>query len=82
MKHLYINSSLLNRFQEIMYCDKKCFLMVLTYFLIYEQFIYLFIFVETGSGCVAQATLKLLTLPPQPLECYDYSVYHSVWLLT
>jgi hypothetical protein len=30
-----------------------------------------FIF-ETGSGSVAQAGVKLIILPPQPPDCWDY----------
>jgi hypothetical protein len=39
-----------------------------------------FVLFETGSHYVAQAGLELLILLAQPAECWDYSIYHHVWL--
>jgi hypothetical protein len=41
----------------------------------------LFLFIETGSFCVAQADLKPITLLPLPPKCLDYRYGHRAKLL-
>jgi hypothetical protein len=45
-----------------------------------ELLLLLVILLETGSHYVAQVSLKLMILLPQPLECWVTSMYHHAWL--